>query len=313
MRETFSTLQTTAHNGTNTNVSSTAVNTTLKKYINDGKRIMDGFLPIFRNRIVSQTTSVADQQYYHYPPDFGHIVSVKVTIGSHDYPCNVVESNKHWDEINAISVSTQAIPTLYFPRAFDFGIYPIPQASTYTIEVTYAQKTKDFTTEDYSTGTVQVSNNSTSVIGTGTTFSSDMVGRWFNGPDKKWYKIQSFVGVTEITLETFYEGNSETGASYLIGESMDFPEELHNLPAMYAIGMYYMLDKGNSVKGQQFLNMFYTGDMNNSSRVSSKAIGGILGAEKRYSGRSRTGIVRRNTVTNRDRHLNKVWATTITT
>ena len=72
-------------------------------------------------------------------------------------------------------------------------------------------------TAPYETGTVDVTNNSATVSGTGTTFTEAMEGRKIRiGTDKPYYRIKTFVSVTEITLETVYQGDTDTGLSYSI-------------------------------------------------------------------------------------------------
>jgi len=55
---------------------------------------------------------------------------------------------------------------------------------------------------DYTTGTVEVANTTGVVTGSGTTFTSSMVGRGFkaNG-HTKWYRVKTFNSATEIVIE----------------------------------------------------------------------------------------------------------------
>ena len=71
----------------------------------------------------------------------------------------------------------------------------------------------------YSTGTVLVTKGSTTVTGSGTTFTSAMVGRKFlvDG-DGVAYKVDSYTSATVIVLETEYRGATNSAASYYIFE-----------------------------------------------------------------------------------------------
>ena len=73
------------------------------------------------------------------------------------------------------------------------------------------------TTPSYSTGTVAVTQDSTAVTGTGTTFTSAMVGRLikFNGEDN-YYEISAYTDADEITLKTAYIGTTDTDATFEI-------------------------------------------------------------------------------------------------
>ncbi len=79
-----------------------------------------------------------------------------------------------------------------------------------------------FLTPRYTTGTVDVTNGSTVVTGSGTSWSSNVkAGDYFGVGDDinsitKWYKIASVDSDTQITLETAYEESSQTGVNYVI-------------------------------------------------------------------------------------------------
>lgn len=70
----------------------------------------------------------------------------------------------------------------------------------------------------YSTGTAKVTNGSTSVVGVGTSFSSDMVGRKFrHANENAYYRIASVGGATSLTLQDAYQGTTDsTGSSFTI-------------------------------------------------------------------------------------------------
>ena len=69
----------------------------------------------------------------------------------------------------------------------------------------------------YDTGTVAVTNGSTTVTGTGTNFiTGAQVGEAFYGPDSKLYEIQSITSATVIILADAYFGSTQSGQSYQI-------------------------------------------------------------------------------------------------
>jgi len=73
------------------------------------------------------------------------------------------------------------------------------------------------TVAPYTTGTVDATNGSKTVTGTGTTFTAGMVGRKIRiaGQDAH-YRIAAFVGVTEVTLEAPYQNDSVTDETFSI-------------------------------------------------------------------------------------------------
>src|SRR3990167_9340018 len=122
-------------------------------------------------------STVADQQYYHYPPDVVDIENVTVTVGSQKFPMDTVNSQSRWNWLNTLTY-TGSIPEFIFPRRDDFGIWPIPSGAN-TITFDYHARDRNLTTADYTAGTVAVTLNSTTITGTDTTFTAAMVGRWF--------------------------------------------------------------------------------------------------------------------------------------
>jgi len=288
-----------------------ASSTFLQKEINKAVRFI---IALLGNHLVEKTqtcATVADQQYYHLPPDCDKITSATWTQGGVDYPLQVIEANEHWEELNQIDFSGSAIPQLMFPRASDIGLWPIPQTAGETITLNYIKKVKDMSATDYSTGTITIVTNTTTATGSGTAFTSAMVGRWLRADsDGFWYPISAFSSTTSITLETYFEGSSVAADTFLIGESPDIPEDLHEYIPYKAAAAYMAGYRHDPIGAQAFLNYFYTGDFNNPRRDSNVA-GGILGAKSSYDtkGRANSGLVRRTKTINS--RFNEVWTSVI--
>lgn len=69
----------------------------------------------------------------------------------------------------------------------------------------------------YETGTVTVTNGSKTVTGSGTTFTSAMVGRKIRvSSATSYYRISAFVSATEITLQNAYQGDTASAQTYKI-------------------------------------------------------------------------------------------------
>ena len=77
---------------------------------------------------------------------------------------------------------------------------------------------------DYTTGTVDITATTGAVVGTGTTFTSDMVGKGFKATGhSQWYRVKSFTDTTHIVIEddlddvsSAYTGGAISGATYTI-------------------------------------------------------------------------------------------------
>ena len=58
------------------------------------------------------------------------------------------------------------------------------------------------TTDDYSTGTISVTNGSATITGSGTTFTADMVGKKIRvDGENPFYRIKTFTSTTVLVLE----------------------------------------------------------------------------------------------------------------
>lgn len=319
MRMTFSDLIAICQQGAGNDTSAASL-TFFKQRINARAGLILAKLPSHLSEITRTFSTVEDQQYYHYPPgNMKEIESLKITIGSVDYPLKPIHSNQRWNEINALTIQAGAIPTHYFKRQRDFGIYPIPQAA-YTGTIVYSIRAGGMTATDYTTSTVTVVENDATVTGSGTTFVVAMPGRWFSLADTNgesrgtWYRIGSFTSTTVLELETYFEETGEAGASYIIGESPELPEEGHELCAHGALMDYFMSFRQAPGKAKTWSNLFWTGDPNtNKARAEAGRKpwtgGGLLGLINDYRDRDSSQLIQRRV--GRGDPRKKAWASSI--
>ena len=83
----------------------------------------------------------------------------------------------------------------------------------------YIQKYRGSTNANYSTGTISVTQDSTSVVGSGTSWSTSTnadTNEYIQLPDGKWYLITDIGSDTSISVETAYQGGATSGESYVI-------------------------------------------------------------------------------------------------
>lgn len=318
MRETNSSLLQTAkdyvsNDETTSSTNISDVQTFLKKEINKTIRFMYTKLGIYKSQKTQTAVSVADQQFYHLPPDIDTIQSVTYTISSVKYPLQPIDSYQEWNDLNQVDFAPSTIPQYYFTRRDDFGIWPTPSTAGETITLTYNYLLKDLSVSDYTTGTVTTAQNSTTITGSGTTFTAAMVGRWFQATDDgDWYRISAFTSTTVITLESAFEGSAVSGSAFTIGQSPEIPSELHELIPHRAAAMYFLGPLQNKSVAQAHNNFFFTGDPENSRRSGRGVSGGLIEFVNRYKSQGRSGskLVRRG---RRLRNLyNERWSTVLT-
>jgi len=299
---------------TSTNALS-ASSTFLASRINDAIQYLFNLTRNYKSISLPKTMStVADQIYYHYPPGLLNIETITMDTGQ-DYPLEVINSQERWDQLHQKDVTSSAIPQYYFPRRDDFGIYPTPD-DAYTVTLVGNYLPRRISVADYSTGTVAVTQNDATVTGTDTVFTSAMVGRYFcetdgTVPTGNWYRIASFASTTSIELESVFEETSLSGASYVIVQSPDLPDELHSYIPYHASAAYYSTIRKDPEQAQRLLNYFYTGDFYNTAR-NGGIKGGVLSVINRYknTGRNNSQLSKINKI-NLDPTRSEAWSTTL--
>jgi hypothetical protein len=303
------------------NDTSSTIKTFFKQRINERYELIADKLNTFTQTLYKTSATVEDQQYYYNPPNLRDIVSITIAIGDVTYTLDPINSQSEWDRLNAIEFQGGAIPTKFFRRRDDYGIFPIPQEDDYTITIAYTQRAVPLYFEDYTTGTVTVTENDQTVtVATGNlTTGAVKAGFWFsladaNGePRGNWYRIDSVTDANNMELETYFEETAESGASYIIGQCPEIPEEGHPLLSEGALEDFFMLKRQDSDTSTKYGNRFWTGSPNISpsfAKTHDGNYGGLLGLIAAYADRDDSVIVNRNPSPYASED-DKVWATTI--
>lgn len=214
------------------------------------------------NRKSRFTDLVALQQFYQMPEDAQKLKEVIVSTGSYFPPMEQIPDEFAWRMMNMLSITGQ--PTHYWVRGSrEFGLYPTPANSvTAGIELVFSPKHVEMTQEDSTSTststTVTVVNGSQTVTSSGTPFTAKMVGQWFeitDGTDENWYQVAAYVSSSVLTLENYYQGPSESGATFRIGQVMDLPEEFLEGPVDYAMYRHYTR-RGNPAATAEFKALY---------------------------------------------------------
>jgi len=224
-----------------------------KTWIRQGQRKLDVLLNVFYQDKTRTFTTVDDaisgtsNQAYQLPENFRTLTELYVTVGTTQYHADLIQNINLWRTLNSTTTqSTSNFLSHCFIKQDRIELYPIPSSAN-TATMLYRAMTKPLSQDDYTTGTITtLANGSTSVTGSGTSWTSSMVGRYFRiDDDMEWYKISAVGGSTSITLEKEYQGVSISGGSesYTIGEFPNTPPETHILPVYYAVWMWALFRK----------------------------------------------------------------------
>lgn len=216
-------------------------------------------------------THTVKTQTYALPPYTRKPESVYVTVGNQRYTPDEVTTRQEWDILNQTVVYSDSV-THYFVYDGTIQFYPIITTADIIVTINARRIFKDLNIGDYTTGTVDViTNGSTAVTGSGTTWTSPMTGRWLRvthsdtataSGDGIWYEIAARTSNTAIVLKRAYGGTSLTtgaAATYVIGEVGLLPEVHQMLPVFEALQIYFTSVDPNASKAALYDRLFKEG------------------------------------------------------
>lgn len=144
-----------------------------------------------------------------------------------------------WNILKSPQVnSTTEVLTNHFFSNDEIKLYPTPGTTNNILVMDYSKRIGDMDDADYTIGTITVVKGSTTVTGSGTTFTVGMVGQSIK-IGKIWYRIGGFTSTTVITLEKPLQETGVAGASYTIGEVPLIAEHLQASLAYEATAFIY--------------------------------------------------------------------------
>lgn len=194
--------------------------------------------------------TAASTQFYAIPGQVERLLSAPyITVGGSRYVPDECPNRETWDRLNESSVVSD-FPEFWILYGYQLGFYPTPASASNTITLNAKQRVVDLSVADYSTGSiVSVANGGTAVVGTGTSWTAGMAGKWLkitsgnaaNLGDDTWYQISSVTDATHITLNSAYGGTAIAAATspYIIGQMSILPDAYDELPIFLALQVYF--------------------------------------------------------------------------
>ena len=227
--------------------------------INLGARKICRLLP-WKFLEASKTFNTVDgTQFYDIANNLKTILNVYITSGTSRYTPDRIADRKTWDKLNASSTPESIQPQYYFPFAKQIGFYPTPSTDDKVATVLFKKRVIDLGTADYEEGTITVENGSKAIVGSGSTFTSAMAGRYIQMPNSAWYEIDSFTDTTHITLVDTYDGLDASGETYIIGEAFPIDEDYQELPIYWATFIYWSTVGNDTGKASIYKTLFEEG------------------------------------------------------
>lgn len=245
--------------------------------------------------------TVASQEGYQLPNGFRKAMTIVIwseaTTAGIPYTPEMVFDPVIWNRIKQAKLGSGNLPYFTYIEAQKFYVQPIPSTSGNLIQVRGRLQTKDLTIPDYTTGTItSIANGATTLTGSGTTWTQDMVGRFIqitettaaNGGDGFWYEIGSYTSSTSLELLKPYEGNSISAgsAAYTIGQASVIPEAYDIAPIYRAVAMFTAInDPINPEVSKKWWRLYDGGN----EIGESNSIGGLIGQMLANEGETEEG------------------------
>lgn len=229
--------------------------------INQAQQLFKNAVRNYWTRNQVTTSLVSGQQDYTMPANFVRTTEVTITANGIVYPLVQVASEHKWNQLNIIPSVTIYIPTRFFIKGFNvISVWPAPSTNNIgTLSVSFQPRTRDWSTNLADiTGTASVTNNNTLVTDSATSFKAQMIGDGFtvtDGTGGNWYPIQTVPTSSTLTLQNAYVDQTNSTASYLIGQVPDIPEDYH-MALVYFPLYQFELKRGNMKEAEAYLGLF---------------------------------------------------------
>lgn len=214
----------------------------------------------FYTSVMTTALSIGGVQTYRLPPDYSKLKTGTLTIGALKWTPREILTRQEWDDLNVFPYYAD-IPNSYYIYNNQFNLWPIPSTTGNLITFNYKRRIPDLSLTDYSTGTVSVAVEGTTVTGSGTvwtvTSSTNNESRYiqFSQPngDNLWYQVASVDTTTSLTLSEPYFGTvAVSGGSYTLGQMPILMEDFHDMLVWKALVTYFSSIVDNPKKRAEF-------------------------------------------------------------
>lgn len=250
---------------------------------------------------VKEMATVANQEGYQVPNGFRKLMSILIwseaTTAGVPYTPEMVFDPMIWNRIKQAKLGRGDVPYYTYVENQKYYIQPTPDTTGLLIQLRGRLQTRDLTIADYTTGTItSITNGGTALVGSGTTWTADMVGRYIritettaaNGGDGFWYQIGSYTSATSIGLLKPYEGTTIAAgtAAYTIGQCTVIPEAYDLAPIYRTLALYTRINDPTHPEISKGWWRLYDGGQEIGE---SQLVGGLIGQMLENEGETEEG------------------------
>jgi len=238
----------------------------LQQDMNQGYQMFNARLNRYWSRKQQFTDVIEGQGIYQTPIDCVRIIGMTISVSdTYQVPIKEIKSEFEWRQITAYPYSSNW-PAYFFMIGNDeFAVWPTPsQDVTNGIRFYYQTQDHFLSVDDYlSTAqspvvTCTVTNGDTEVTSTGSNFTPQMAGLWFQltgVTDLTWYEIVDVPDSSTLTLKSAFVGLSGASQAFRIGQMPIIPSEYHDSICNYALYLFFS-GKGNEARATLHKGLF---------------------------------------------------------
>lgn len=236
--------------------------------------------------------TVADQEYVYVPNDMRKVTGVRVVVGSGTsatiYLPKLIFDEQKWQRILALRLGSNQYPYFVYQEGQKLKFNPIPSTTGVHVTMIGRRQIKDVNIADYSSGSIATATpDSTAIVGTGTTWTVSMGGRWIritesdtdNKGDGAWYEIASVTDTTHLTLVKPYQGRAIVAgtAAYVLAQITYEPEAYQMAPIYRAVSQWLQLnDPLHPERWQSYAKLYDGGQESGLADIPGGLIGQML-------------------------------------
>lgn len=233
-------------------------------FLNQAYRQICSVRPWYWLEADATTVTVASQQAYALPYDYDKLISTFQTVGAYKYVPREIVAQIDWEMMNVQTQYKSNYPVYFHVWRGNVEFWPIPSTDGQVISYRYRKNVVDLTISDVTDGTVTTDGTET-VMGSGTSWNSSMVGMYFQVPQTGtagtdgngfWFRIASVASATSLTLDKAYPAPNVTAANYVIGQVPAIPEPFQDIIAYKAAQQYFLTRNPDNVRVQNFKMLY---------------------------------------------------------
>lgn len=198
------------------------------------------------NRDFASIKSEAGESKYSLPYGFETMLHCYAVIDGTRYDIRPVYDRQRFSGLQSgLNTNNESeYPIYYLITNNDIEFYPTLSTDDVDIYFDFITTDRRLLASDFidkTAGTIAINTDDTTVTGTTTAFAATDVGRYIL-IGREWFRVISYTSATEIEIDRPYTGPNLTGATYVLGSSLDLPLEVSELLAMH-VAMEIFMDR----------------------------------------------------------------------